>query len=111
MVRGFWEGVSGERKSKRQRMPGGSHLTFHDIASEVTQHHLCHILFAEVVTSQPGFGDMGDRFQFLAERATFYKNTCEAGSTAVVAFGEQSAVPTDWRLLQGRMRLCRAAVQ
>ena len=34
----------GERQRQRQRSPGRNHSVFHNLISEVTFHHFCHIL-------------------------------------------------------------------
>lgn len=40
---------------KKESEPGRSHTAFYDLAMEVTQHHLCHILFiVEVTKSSKG---------------------------------------------------------
>lgn len=42
-------GCKGEFPGKGRELVSGSHMTY-DLASEVTQHQLCHILFIDTTT-------------------------------------------------------------
>lgn len=42
---GFTEWTLGSKNKHSERKPGGIYITFYDIASEVTQCHICHIWF------------------------------------------------------------------